>query len=245
MRIAVCDDDPLELEHFEEALQGWDPTRKAEKFLDGASLLEAAKGVPDFDIAFLDIYMPGENGVDIAKALREISPETGIAFVTTSTEHAVDAFSLNALHYLVKPVTTQGVVEAFRRLTELRRKQRETISFAVGTNRITVFLDQIYLLEGDNHVVTISLSDGRRLKVWRPFSELEQKLGGSFLRINRGIIVNMDYIAQMGANTCALQDGAQLPIAVRQSAAIRAAYDDYVFEQLSRRKSFSEDRPWA
>ena len=100
MRIAVCDDDPRELEHFEKALQGWDPTRKAEKFLDGASLLEAAKGVPDFDIAFLDIYMPGESGVDIARALREISPETGIAFVTTSTEHAVDAFSLNALHYL-------------------------------------------------------------------------------------------------------------------------------------------------
>lgn len=245
MRIAVCDDDPRELEHFEKALQGWDPTRKAEKFLDGASLLEAAKGAPDFDIAFLDIYLPGENGVDIAKALREVSPETGIVFVTTSTEHAVDAFSLNALHYLVKPVTTQGVVEAFRRLTELRRKQRETISFAVGTNRITVFLDQICLLEGDNHVVTISLSDGRRLKVWKPFSELEQKLGGSFLRINRGIIVNMDYIAQMGANTCTLQDGAQLPIAVRQSAAIRAAYDDYVFEQLSRRKSFSEERPWA
>lgn len=243
MRIAVCDDDPRELEHFEKALQGWDPTRKAEKFLDGASLLEAAKGVPDFDIAFLDIYMPGENGVDIAKALREISPETGIAFVTTSTEHAVDAFSLNALHYLVKPVTTQGVVEAFRRLTELRRKQRETISFAVGTNRITVFLDQIYLLEGDNHVVTVSLSDGRRLKVWKPFSELEQTLGGSFLRINRGIIVNMNYIAQMGANTCTLRDGTQLPIAVRQSATIRAAYDDYVFEQLSRRKSFSEERP--
>ena len=243
MRIAVCDDEPRELERFETALHGWDPTRKAEKFLDGASLLEAAKGVPGFDIAFLDIYMPGENGVDVAEALREISPETGIAFVTTSREHAVEAFSLHALHYLVKPVTTQGVVEAFRRLTELRGKQRQTVCFTVGGNRVTVFLDQICLLENDNHVVTVSLSDGRRLKVWRPFSELEQMLGGSFLRINRGIIVNMDYIAQMGADTCVLRDGSRLYIAVRQSAAIRTAYDDYVFEQLARRKAFSEERP--
>ncbi len=243
MRIAVCDDDLRELEQFEDALRGWDPTRKAEKFMDGASLLEAAKDVPGFDIVFLDVYMPGENGVDIAKRLREISPETGIAFVTTSTEHAVEAFSLQALHYLVKPVTTRGVVEAFRRLTELRGSQRKRISFTVGTNRITVFLDQICLLENDNHVVNVSLSDGRRLKVWMSFGELEQRLSGSFLRINRGIIVNMDYIAQMGADTCILRDGSRLPIAVRQSAAIRAAYDDYVFDQLSRRKSFSGDRP--
>ena len=243
MRIAVCDDEPRELERFEKALQGWDPTREAEKFLDGASLLEAAGDVPGFDIAFLDVYMPGENGMDVAGRLREISPETGIAFVTTSTEHAVEAFSLHALHYLVKPVTTQGVVEAFRRLTELRGKRRETISFPVGANRITVFMDQICLLENDNHVVTVTLADGRRLKVWRPFGELEQKLGGSFLRVNRGIVVNMDYIARMGADTCVLRDGSRLSIAVRQSAAIRAAYDDYVFEQLARRRSFSEDRP--
>ena len=243
MRIAVCDDDLREQEQLEQALRGWDPTRRAEKYFDGASLLEAARSVPAFDIVFLDIYMPGENGMDVARALREISPETGIAFVTTSREHAVEAFSLHALHYLVKPVTTAGVVEAFRRLTELRGKRRETISFTVGANRHTVFLDQISLLENDDHAVNVSLSDGRRLKVWTSFGELEQKLNGSFLRINRGIIVNMDYIAQMGADTCILRDGSRLPIAVRQSTAIRAAYDDYVFDQLSRRKGFSEERP--
>ena len=243
MRIAVCDDEPRELERFQKALQGWDPTREAEQFLDGASLLEAARDVPGFDIAFLDVYMPGENGVDVAGRLRGISPETGIAFVTTSTEHAVEAFSLHALHYLVKPVTTQGVVEAFRRLTELRGKRRETISFPVGANRITVFMDQVCLLENDDHVVTVSMADGRRLKVWRPFGELAQKLSGSFLRVNRGIVVNMDYIARMGADTCVLRDGSRLSIAVRQSAAIRAAYDDYVFEQLARRRSFSEEEP--
>lgn len=243
MRIAVCDDDLREQEQFEMALQGWDPTRKAEKFLNGASLLKAAKSAPAFDIVFLDIYMPGESGLDIAKQLQEISPETGIAFVTTSSEHAVEAFSLHALHYLVKPVTTEGVVEAFRRLTELRGKRRDLISFTLGASRYTFFLDQISLLENEDHAVNISLADGRRLKVWMSFGEIEQKLSGSFLRVNRGIIVNMDYIAQMGTDTCILRDGSRLPIAVRQSAAIRAAYDDYVFDRLARQKSYSEERP--
>ena len=243
MRIAVCDDDLAEQEQFDEALHGWDPTRSAEKFLSGAALLEAARETPPFDIVFLDIYMPGENGMDIAKALREVSPETGVAFVTTSREHAVEAFSLHALHYLVKPVTTEGVVEAFRRLTELRARQRERISFTVGPDRYTVFMDQISLLENDNHAVNVSLSDGRRLKVWTPFNELVQKLDASFLRINRGIVVNMDHIVHMETDICTLRDGSRLPIAVRQSAAIRAAYDNYVFDRLSRRRDMGEGTP--
>lgn len=239
MRIAVCDDDPREQEQFERALHGWDPTRSAEKFLDGSSLLEAAKQIPHFDVAFLDIYMIGENGVDVAKKLQSISPETGIAFVTTSTDHAVDAFSLHALHYLVKPVTTQGIIKTFRRLAELRTEKRKIMTFTVGASRHTVFMDQICLFENDNHAVNVSLSDGRRLKVWMPFSEIEKKLDSSFLRINRGIIVNMDYIVQMGVDTCTLRNGIRLPIAVRHSTAIRAAYDDYVFDRLSHRKSFA------
>lgn len=115
MRIAVCEDDAMECGQFMDALRGWDPTRSAEVFSDGASLLQAAKVSPPFSIAFLDIYLPKENGMDVAAALREISPETELVFVTTSREHAVEAYSLSALHYLVKPVTTEGIREAFRR----------------------------------------------------------------------------------------------------------------------------------
>lgn len=69
MRIAICDDSRKEQEQFINALHGWDPTRQPECFSSGAALLEAAREKPLFDIAFLDIYMPGENGVDIARAL--------------------------------------------------------------------------------------------------------------------------------------------------------------------------------
>lgn len=243
MRIAICDDDLREQEQFEEALQGWDPTRIAEKYISGADLLEAAKESPSFDIVFLDIYLPGENGIDIARELQEISPETGIVFVTVSREHAVDAFSLYAMHYLIKPVTTEGIVEAFRRLTDVRSAYRKRITLTIGTDRHTVYLNQICLLESDNHVVNVSLSDGRRLKVRMPFGQLERKMDKNFLRINRGIVVNMEYIVQMGKDTCILRNGIRLPITIRQSSAIRAAYDDYVFEQLSRRKGFKEMEP--
>ena len=86
--------------------------------------------MPSFDIVFLDIYMLREDGVDIARILNKISPETRIVFVTTSEEHAVSAFSLDALHYLVKPVTTEGnrrIVPAINRVP--RKAERNALTF--------------------------------------------------------------------------------------------------------------------
>lgn len=240
MRVAICDDDMREQRQFEEALRGWDPAQSAEKFFNGSSFLKAAQEQPHFDIVFLDIYMPGENGIDIAGRLREISPETGIVFVTVSREHAVEAFSLYAMHYLIKPVTAEGISEAFERLADTRLERRERITLTAGTDRHTVFLDQICVIESDNHMVTLTLADGTRLRIRMPFGELEKKMNKRFLRINRGIAVNMDYIAQMGKDTCVMLDGMQLPIAIRHSVAIRAVYDEYVFDQLSRRKGLKE-----
>ncbi len=237
MRIAICDDDLREQEQFVNALRGWDSEKSAETFIDGNALLEAARKTPSFDIVFLDIYMPNENGIDIAKELHGISADTCVVFVTVSREHAVDAFSVHALHYLIKPVTTEGVTEVFNRFFETRRKRRESIVLTIGTQRHTVFLDQIMLLENENHAVNVLLTDGRRLKVWMPLNELEKKMNADFLRINRGIVVNMAHIVNMGTDVCVLKNDIRLPMAVRQKAAIRAAYDDYVFDRLANQKS--------
>ena len=238
MRIAICDDIQSEQEQFIKALHGWDPTRQPECFLTGAALLEAAKGKPPFDIVFLDIYMPGENGVEIAGELQKISPETGIAFVTTSEEHAVDAFSLHALHYLVKPVTTEGVVEAFRRLTQLRQSQRPMATFPTGRGSSTVYLDEIYYLQSMDHAVDIYLTGNRQLRVWATLTELEQKLNDNYLKLNRSTIVNMEQIEQMGVDSCILREGTRLGFTRRDRNTIRAAYDNFLFARLSGRRSF-------
>lgn len=238
MRIAICDDEKKSREQLVDALHGWDPTRRPECFSDGASLLQAAQGAEYFDIVFLDIYLPGENGVDIAGKLQKLSPQTGIVFVTTSREHAVDAFSLHALHYLVKPVTTEGVVEAFRRLAQLQSPKRSAITLTAEHDRHTVYLDEIAYLQSANHATEVFLTSGRKLRVWSPLSELEPRLGETFLKINRSTLVNMEQIEQMGIDSCILRDGTKLDFTRRERTAIRAAYDNYLFSRLSRRQGF-------
>ncbi len=236
MRIAVCDDDLREREQMLQALRTWDPAAQAECFSGGVSLLEAARQSPPFDIVFLDIYMPGENGVEIARRLRDISPQTGLVFVTNSEDHAIAAFSLSALHYLVKPVTGPDVAEVFRRLKELRPELRKTIRLTVGRNTQTVALDHICYLVSANHAVEITLVGDRKLRVWTPLNELEQMLDRSFLKINRGIIVNMDHVEEMRTKSCVMQNGQELFLVVRDRGAICAAYHDYLLDQLSRKK---------
>lgn len=240
MRIAICDDEQKSWEQLTAALHGWDPTRQPECFSTGAALLEAAGDQEKeyFDIVFLDIYMPGENGVDIAEELQRLSPKTGIVFVTTSREHAVDAFSLHALHYLVKPVTTEGVVEAFRRLTQLKSRQRPMITLTAGHDSHTVYLDEIGYIQSANHATEVFLTRGRQIRVWTPLNELEARLGGAFLRLSRGTIVNMEQIEQMGTGSCMLRDGTRLDFPRRERGAIRAAYDSYLFSRLCERQGF-------
>ena len=238
MRIAICDDEQKSWEQLITALHGWDPTRQPECFSDGASLLRAAQEKEYFDIVFLDIYMPGENGVDIAAELQRLSPKTGIVFVTTSREHAVDAFSLHALHYLVKPVTTEGVVEAFRRLTQLKCRPRPMLTLTAGHDSHTVYLDEISYIQSANHATEVFLAKGRQIKVWTSLNALETKLDGAFLKLSRGIIVNMEQIEQMGTSACMLRDGTRLDFPRRERGAIRAAYDNYLFARLCERRGF-------
>lgn len=240
MRIAICDDNEKSQEQFITALHGWDPTRQPECFSNGAALLEAAGNQEQeyFDIVFLDIYMPGENGVDIAEELQRISPKTGIVFVTTSREHAVDAFSLHALHYLVKPVTTEGVVEAFRRLSQLQSPNRPTLILTVGRESYTIYPDEIYYIQSANHAAEIFMTNGRQIRVWMSLNELGPKLGENFLKLNRSTVVNMAQIEQMGVGACMLRNGTRLDFARRERGTIRAAYDDYLFSRLSERKGF-------
>lgn len=231
VRIAICDDETRELKQLLQIIQDWEPDYNVECFSDGVSLLRAAESAPPFDIAFLDIYMPGENGIDVAGALREISSRTGIVFVTTSQDHAVSAFSLDALHCLVKPVSAGDVAEAFRRFDELHPHRRKSISFPGRNGSQTVFLDEICALTSASHAVEISLTDGQRMKVWTSLNELMQK---GFLKVNRGIVVNMDCIERMGTDRCVLLDGKEFFLAVQERSAICAAYNDYRLDQLSR-----------
>ena len=105
MLIAICDDEQRELEAIEAALTATALELSADieiaAYSSGAALVEAVEGGVRPALAVLDIYMGEENGVKTAGVLRGLIPGLPCAFLTTSRDFAVEAFSLDALHYII------------------------------------------------------------------------------------------------------------------------------------------------
>jgi len=231
MRIAICDDNKKEIQQVEDLIRELTEGQTPECFSAGTSFLEAAAGMPPFSLVFLDVYLMNESGIDIAAKLREISSETAIVFLTASTEHAIAAFSLQALHYLVKPVTAEDIEEVFRRFGALQKKKRSVLQFSSGKNQYFFYQDEIVYLQCDSHIVDFIQTNGRVSRIRITLAELAALLDKNFLKINRSVLVNMDYVEHMGTDTVILQNGAELEIARRQKTAVRKTYMEYLFDE--------------
>lgn len=123
MRCVVAEDESLLREALISQLQkAWPELEILAACDDGASALEEISAHQP-DVAFLDIRMPGLTGIEIAAAMREVSPATQIVFVTAYDQYAIDAFDKGAVDYLLKPVAYDRLVATIERLKQRAHSQ--------------------------------------------------------------------------------------------------------------------------
>lgn len=145
MRIIIVDDEPLALEFL--AVQiGKIKDAEISKFTH-FSIDEHDHFIREADIIFLDIEMPGKNGLQLADQILEFNPDLEIVFVTAYNEYAVQAFELNALDYIVKPVQLERLEKTFERI-EINKATKE---YPVSSSlHINVCGELIFKQEGKN-----------------------------------------------------------------------------------------------
>ncbi len=158
--------------------------------------------VHDYDLVFLDIQLLGGTGFDLVPFVR---PEARIIFVTAFDQHAVRAFEVNALDFLIKPARPQRLAEALRRLAlpppahdpapsahpALAPGDLIHLKIGNGTTRFVALAD-IAAIESNENYSTAHLGDGTRLLVRRTMKIWEDTLPAShFVRVHRGTIVNL------------------------------------------------------
>lgn len=231
MRIAICDDDRNEITKIQRAIAVIQGNYQVDVYQSGRALLAAVREGAKYDIALCDIYMNSENGMDTAKDLQALSPETAIVFITTSTEHAVEAFSIQALHYLVKPVGPEDVVEVFRRFS-VKKEPRRTLTLRIDRTVTVLFQDEIVRVEGQRHRTLILSADDSAFSIWKPYGEISALLDDSFLRIKKGVSVNMRYISQMSAQKCVMKDGCTFLLSRNTAKENRERYYRYLENNL-------------
>jgi DNA-binding LytR/AlgR family response regulator len=136
-------------------------------FLKSFDFLDAQEKNP-FDLALLDICMPGMLGTDVTKEIRRRKEKTEIVFIATSDEFAVEAFSIQAAHYLVKPFSQEEFDEAMDRVLEKATDNKDKeISIKVAEGYTTLSLKEVIYAESDSHMLTIFMNIKRVSTMWK------------------------------------------------------------------------------
>jgi DNA-binding LytR/AlgR family response regulator len=241
MRIAICDDNSVDLNAMREVFHRTAPEHVVEAYSDGRKLLDAIAGGRAYDLLFLDIIMPGITGMELAREAGRIAPDLPVVFLTDSEAYAVEAFSVGALHYILKPMTEPDLKECLNRLEERRgARQRVHIISSSGTRQM-LYADEIQYAQSDAHYYDLHLKDGTVIKVRMTQKEIRNTLGDSFLLVSRGLVVNLEFIRQLGPKSCILKDGREILLSRGNVEEIHSAYAAYVFSRLSRRDGTSPE----
>ena len=236
IRIAICDDEPQELERADSLLKKYayehpQYEMKTDFFSAPLELLAYVAENGGFDALLLDVYLPGILGTDAALELRNMGDNCQIIFLTTSQDHAIDAFSLNAAHYLVKPYSEKGFFTALDKVLDNLAKRDGvsiTVKSANGISRID--LDKLVYSEANNHLQRLYLSDGRTICVRKSSAELFELLDADprFYKCGSTYIINMNYIVELSSRNVAFSTGAKIPILSRKYTDFKRQYMDYV-----------------
>lgn len=232
MKIAICDDEYSEILKIEDVIFQIDENSEIHCFQSGSHLIAAIEEKRDFDLIFLDIYLNEENGIDVAKKIKAILPEADIVFTTVSREHAVEAFSLQALHYIVKPFKDEDIIEVFKRAGR-KKETRSTLTLRIDRSLNVLFQDEIIKVESQGHRTIITMVDKTAFSIRKTFTEIISLLDETFLLLKKGVCVNMRYISQMKTNDCTLTDGTRYLLRREKKAEIRERYNNFAIEKMN------------
>lgn len=220
IHIAICDDSKQERQILAALFKRYQELHatplQIHIFQNGFSLLDAIDQGKRFDITILDILMPGENGIEIARNIRASGTDTEIIFLTSSPEYAVDSYEVKAQNYLLKPVTEEKFfVSIDSILAELDEK--DTASFIIYTtekqySRIRV--SSLVYGEVTHRTITLHLADQTMISAIMTFTEFLDILKAypDFIYPHRSYAVNMHYIQYVTKNDIILTDGQKIPL---------------------------------
>ncbi|MDX1295221.1 MAG: LytTR family DNA-binding domain-containing protein [Sulfurimonadaceae bacterium] len=196
MNILIVEDEALARQRLERMLKtlGYDSITHAENAEKALSCIDKE----EFDIAFLDINMPGISGLELGYEMRYHQSDIGIVFQTAHTEHALEAFDIGAVGYLVKPYSIEQLKSTIERIqSSSRQDEKARILSKNGEHYYLLKPDDIYYIKADLSEVMIRTQKGFSYYS-KKISELESMLQPfGFVRIHRSILVNTEKIKEM------------------------------------------------
>lgn len=233
LRVLAVDDERPALSELAYLLGRDERVHAVHTATDGATALRLMQEI-GVDAVFLDIRMPGLSGMDLARVLSRFRHSPAVVFVSAYDAHALDAFEVKAVDYLLKPVREQRLREAVRRVIEVRRPSApapaeqgsdETIPVELGGVTRFIQRSDIRYVEAQGDYARLHTAEGSHL-VRVPLSVLEERWASEgFVRIHRSHLVSVAHIVEIrtesGRCTVEVEGGEILQVSRRHTRELR------------------------
>jgi DNA-binding LytR/AlgR family response regulator len=232
LKIAICEDEQSEREALRDLLEAEIDQRRIDGevvvFASGEAMLEAMRSEV-FSINFLDIYMGGITGVELAQRIRARDKEAAIVFTTSSREHMAQGFELGVAHYLIKPYTQAAVTVALDRCLRTTQVVERFVEVTTNRENRRVFLAHIIWAESQDKSCVLQTTD-ESLRVYMRLDELLALINDArFLRCHRSFVVNLDHAVCVRNSDFVMADGSRIPIRREDRVKIKKLFEDYCF----------------
>ena len=237
VKIAFCDDELSVLNDIRVLLDQYRVERNQEidytVFQSPLNLLAEIERGTRFDILFLDVLMPGETGIDAAAEIRNYDSNVKIIFLTSSSEFAVQSYTVGAYFYQLKPIWR----ESFFRLMDsaisaCEKEQSNSLILRCKSGIMRIELRHLEFCEVIHRTLFIHLTSGKVLESAGSLDELCKQLEphGCFLRPHRSYLVNMDHVQSLSYRAITMSCLTEIPIPRGKYQEIKDTYLEYAFQ---------------
>lgn len=230
IRIAVCEDEPVFLEalsgQIRTILDKYGLAYRVEAFISSAALLAREA----YDILFLDIEMKPYNGMELAKKLRERGDMSRFIFITAYEQYAIEAYDVQAFHYLVKPVDGKKLEEVLLKCcASLEKEKEQTITVRSKTAMRRIPFGEVLYLEVLDRKIYLHTAE-ETISFYGKLEKLELTLPDHFFKCHRSYIVNLHHVQRYEEGDIQLDNGECIPLSRRKRRLFGQSFMQYLKE---------------
>ncbi len=230
LKVAICDDSRIDQEYVSGLLRSFAEATgrdiEIHSFLSAEEFLFRYAEEKDFQILVLDIEMGKMNGVELAGKLRKDNQDLQILFVTGFPDFMAEGYEVDAIHYLLKPVTQESFFRAMEKAAGRLKQTQPVLLLQENGEMMRIALNDIYFVEVFSHSCVLHITDGN-VECRTAISRLENELGNQFIRVHRAFLVNMEHMKKITKTEILLENGEKIPLARRKYSEVNLAFINY------------------
>ena len=221
LNIAICDDEQNQIEYITSLVLSWSSREGHDcdihAFTSAEAFLFHYEDDKAYDILLLDVEMKSMTGIELAKRIRKDNTRAEIVFITSHFEFIGEGYEVDALHYLIKPISADKLAQVLTKATEKLSVEPPSVVITCEGETIKLYESDILYVESFLHYIVIHTKD-KAYKIKENISVFENRLSDGFYRVHRSYLASLKHITRI-SRTFVNIGSTELPLS-------RGKYDD-------------------